>query len=141
MGSTFGNVLIVSSKPEWLFYSAGCQIVVAGVALALGAADYGIFGVATVMTAALAVGVIINAVKISVILGIQAWDWLRMALIPAASSIIIFAIVARLIPGNTAGWLTSRILVAASLYVSAAYLLYRKEFRLIYQEVRMLLMH
>jgi len=136
VGATFGSVLIVSSHPVWLFYGAGCQILAAGIALGLGAAKYGIDGVAIVMTTALIIGVVMTGIKVTTILDLKLTDWIRIIGVPLLVSVAIFGLLAAILPADSTAWLFAKIVIAALLYLSATYWLYRGEFRLLFQELR-----
>jgi hypothetical protein len=127
LGATFGNVLIVSAKPEWLFYGAMGQIVLAGAVLILGVAKFGITGVAVTMTVALIFGIVLNGVIVSRILRLGAGDWIRIVGVPLLLSLVFIGGVRLVLPGNSGTWLVVKICVAIGLYIAAAYLRYRQE--------------
>jgi PST family polysaccharide transporter/lipopolysaccharide exporter len=139
MGSTYGNVLIVSSKPEWLFYGAGIQIVLAGAAIVLGASSYGIEGIAVVMTGALLFGIIFNGVKVSKILGLKIGLWLRIFFVPLILSVIIIGLIIMIIPGGSWGWFIIQIVCFSVLYILIMLALYRKEISEVIWNVRLTL--
>jgi O-antigen/teichoic acid export membrane protein len=136
VGSTYGNVLIVSVKPEWLFYGAGIQILVAGTAIIMGASDYGIEGIAVVMTGALLVGILFNGVKVSKILGLKVGSWLRILGLPILISLIIVGLITMVLPGGSWGWLIARMASALLLYILMMYALCRDEISEVIHTIR-----
>ena len=127
VGSTYGNVLIVSAKPEWLFYGAGIQILIAVTAIILGASDYGIESVAVVMTGSLLVGIVFNGVKVSKILGLKFGSWLRIVGLPFAISLVIIGVITFIFPGGSWAWFMARIAAVSLSYIFVVMALYRDE--------------
>ena len=137
VGATFGNVLIVSGQPEWLFYGAGTQILIALIAILMGAAKYGILGIAVVMTVALCVGVVINGLKISRVLHLGVSDWFRLVGVPLLLSLLIIGIIQVIVPNISGVWLLAKIGVAVLLYTLLVIMAYRADFIGLVREIRL----
>jgi lipopolysaccharide exporter len=136
LGSTFGNVLIVNAIPQWLFYGAGLQIVIAVGAILLGAAGYGIVGIAVVMMVALFFGIALNWVKVSRLLGLGIGDWLHMVGLPLVVSLVVIGAIRLLFPEESGAWVLAKVGGAAVIYLLSALVIYRSEIQRFIQDVQ-----
>jgi O-antigen/teichoic acid export membrane protein len=136
VGATFGNVLVVSAKPEWIFYAAAGQITIVMIAILLGVAKYGIIGFAVTMTLALIIGTIINGLKVTDILSLTISDWVRTIAIPLLLSVAIMVAIKMIFPMKISNWLIVQAILALMIYALVSFFIYRKEIWQLIQELR-----
>jgi O-antigen/teichoic acid export membrane protein len=136
VGATFGNVLVVSARPEWIFYAAAGQIVMVIFAVVLGAAKYGIAGIAVMMTSTLILGVVFNGLNISRILGLAALDWIRTIGVPLLLSLLTIGGAKVVFSRAPSSWLLTELVSALVFYSMVAFFTYQRDIRVLVEEIR-----